>query len=255
VSISGQVDVTTLSRHLVGGTTIAPHRHEENQVVYASQGVLAVTTEDGSWMAPADRAIWVPAGVVHQHRAYGTTALHTVGVPVSTNPLRLAGPALLLVSPLLRELVVAYTGRPDDQTQTRRRLLAVLLDELRVNPLLSLHLPTARDPRLVDVCALLENDPADGRALAQLGAVAGVSERTLARLFREELGMTFPQWRTSLRLQLALRLLAEGASVTAVGGRCGWSSTSAFIDVFRRNIGATPGQVFRGDIPAALPPP
>lgn len=53
--------------------------------------------------------------------------------------------------------------------------------------------------------------------------------------------MTFPQWRTQLRLHQALRLLAVGTPVTAVAHRCGWSSASAFIDVFRRAFGHTPG--------------
>ncbi len=54
--------------------------------------------------------------------------------------------------------------------------------------------------------------------------------------------MTFPQWRTQLRLQHALVLLAEGHPVTAVAHRCGWSSASTFIDVFRRTFGRTPGR-------------
>ena len=73
--------------------------------------------------------------------------------------------------------------------------------------------------RLAAVCDLLLRDPADRRSLAQLGAAAGVSQRTLTRLFAQEMGMTFPQWRTQLRLHLALRLLAEGLPVTTVGHR------------------------------------
>ncbi len=91
---------------------------------------------------------------------------------------------------------------------------------------------------------MLDDDPADGRTLAQLAARAGTSDRTLARLCRAELGMTFPQWRTQLRLQRALLLLADGVSVTAVAHRCGWASASAFIDVFRRALGYTPGRAF-----------
>jgi AraC-like DNA-binding protein len=69
----------------------------------------------------------------------------------------------------------------------------------------------------------------------------GASDRTLSRLFRGDLGMTFPQWRTQLRLHSALVLLAERAPVTTVAHRCGWSSASAFIDVFRRTFGHTAG--------------
>jgi AraC-like DNA-binding protein len=53
--------------------------------------------------------------------------------------------------------------------------------------------------------------------------------------------MTFPQWRTQSRLYHALRMLADDVPVTAVAHRCGWSSASAFIDVFRRSFGCTPG--------------
>ena len=53
--------------------------------------------------------------------------------------------------------------------------------------------------------------------------------------------MTFPQWRTQLRLFQALKMLAEDVPVTATARDCGWSSTSAFIDVFHRAFGHTPG--------------
>lgn len=53
--------------------------------------------------------------------------------------------------------------------------------------------------------------------------------------------MTFPQWRTQLRLHAALIGLAEGQSVTRVAHACGWASTSAFIDTFKQAFGHTPG--------------
>ncbi len=54
--------------------------------------------------------------------------------------------------------------------------------------------------------------------------------------------MTSPQWRTRSRLHHALRLLADGAPVTVVAHRCGWSSAGAFTGMFRRPSGRTPGQ-------------
>ncbi|KUJ69592.1 AraC family transcriptional regulator [Streptomyces albus subsp. albus] len=226
---------------LPAGTGVDAHRHEEHQIVYAGRGVLSVTTDAGSWIAPATRALWIPAGTVHEHRAYGDTDLHLVGLPVRDNPLGLDRPAVLSVGPLLRELIIAYTGRPEDRGAERRRLRAVLLDQLRHSAEQPVHVPAARDPRLAAVCAVLREDPADSRTLAQLGAAAGVSERTLTRLCRAEFGMSFPQWRIQLRLHHALRLLAEGSPVTLVAHRCGWASSSAFIDVFRRAFGHTPG--------------
>ncbi|MFG2004604.1 AraC family transcriptional regulator [Spirillospora sp. NPDC048911] len=228
-------------RRLVPGGAIDAHRHDEHQIVYAARGVLSVTTDRGRWIAPATRAIWVPAGTVHEHRAYGRTDVHLVGLPVGTNPLGLDAPAVLAVGPLLRELIIEYT-RGEGEDAERDRLRAVLLDRLRHSPRHPVHLPSPRDARLAAVCALLNENPADGRTLAELGAQAGASERTLSRLFRAELHMTFPQWRTQLRLHHALILLADGTPVTAVAHRCGWASASAFIDVFRRTFGHTPGR-------------
>jgi AraC-like DNA-binding protein len=231
----------TRTQPLAGGAGIDAHRHDDHQIVYAGSGVLAITTDAGTWFAPGTRAIWVPAGTVHAHRAYGDLELHLLGLPASTNPLGLSRPTVLVVSPLLRELIRAYTRAPHDEGPERERLRAVLLDELRASPQRPVHLPEPTDPRLAAVCAALRRDPAGPSTLAALAADAGVSERTLTRLFRTELGMTFPQWRTQLRLYNALRMLAGGSPVTTVAHACGWSSTSAFIDVFRRAYGHTPG--------------
>ncbi|WP_405477245.1 AraC family transcriptional regulator [Streptomyces sp. NBC_00009] len=236
----------TRTQTLAAGERIDAHRHDDHQIIYAGSGVLAVTTDAGTWFAPGTRAIWVPAGCVHAHRAHGHLDLHLLGLPADVNPLGLDAPTVLTVSPLLRELILASTRGLHDASPAcspeGMRLRAVLLDQLRASPQQPLQLPTPTDPRLKVVCDLLYEDPADARPLAALGRASGAGERTLSRLFRRELGMTFPQWRTQLRLYHALRMLEEGEPVTAVAHRCGWSSTSAFIDVFRRAFGSTPGE-------------
>jgi AraC-like DNA-binding protein/quercetin dioxygenase-like cupin family protein len=231
----------TRTQRLTAGNPIGAHRHDDHQIAYAGRGVLTVITSAGSWVAPGTRAVWIPAGTVHAHEAHGTLELHLLGLPATDNPLGLDTPTVLAVGPLLRELIVAYTDTPKDDSPERTRLRAVLLDQLRASPLQPLHLPAPATPLLRTVCDMLRADPADPRTLAQLGRAVGASDRTLSRLFRSDLGMTFPQWRTQLRLHNALVLLAEKAPVTTVAHRCGWSSASAFIDVFRRTFGHTPG--------------
>ena len=53
--------------------------------------------------------------------------------------------------------------------------------------------------------------------------------------------MAYPQWRTNVRLLHAVILLCAGATVTETAQRCGWQTTSSFIDSFRRAMGLTPG--------------
>jgi AraC-like DNA-binding protein len=242
MEIRHQPVAPTSARRLAPHTGIDAHRHDDHQIVYAGRGVLSVTTGAGSWTVPATRAIWVPAGTVHSHRAHGALELHLVGLPADTNPLGLRAPTVLTVSPLVRELILACTRDPADDGPERRRLRAVLCDQLRVSPQQPLHVPTPTAPQLKALCDILHADPSDNRTLAALGRQVGASDRTLSRLFQADLGMTFPQWRTQLRLCHALVLLAENTPVTVVAHRCGWSSASAFIDVFRRVFGQTPGR-------------
>ncbi|MYW89419.1 helix-turn-helix transcriptional regulator [Amycolatopsis rubida] len=243
MSISSHLPAApTNIRDLAATAGIAEHWHDEHQIVYASSGVLAVHTDRSRWIAPAHRALWIPAGTVHSHRAYGVTRLHLFGFPQELSPLSVTEPTALAVTPLLRELLIAYTELGGDRsTPAGQRMRAVLFDQLALAPERPVRVPAAHDPRLVAVCQSLEADPSDSRSLEALGRTVGASARTLTRLFRADTGMTFPQWRTQLRLYHALRLLVEGRSVTSVAQLCGFATTSAFIDVFRRSLGHTPG--------------
>jgi AraC-like DNA-binding protein len=232
------------------GDVIHRHRHDEHQLVYVSQGLLAVRTEEGSWLASADRAIWLPARQWHEHRVYGAAAVHTLTFPVADAPLGDgARPTIVAAAGLLRELVMACT-EPDLPAAELGRLRAVLDDRLRRMHVQPLALPAARDPRLADACRLVERDLSTPRSTAWLAGRVGTSERTLARLFRSEFGTTYPQWRTSTRVFHAMIALAEGASVTQTAHRCGWATASAFVETFARTMGQTPGS-YRA---AARPP-
>ncbi|WP_230941457.1 helix-turn-helix domain-containing protein [Burkholderia cepacia] len=89
--------------------------------------------------------------------------------------------------------------------------------------------------------ALLD-DPSVSRTLDEWASQVGASARTLARLFVRETGLTYAQWRTRCRLLVAQAQLAEGASVTAVARAVGYASDSAFIAMYRRVYGKSPGR-------------
>lgn len=227
--------------------TIGWHYHDVQQLVYPSSGVLAISAAAGTWVVPPQRAVWIPAGVPHAHRAHGPVQLRTLAFspPAAADPPLPASPAVLEVSPLLREIIVALTGDGTPYTARQRTTMEqVALDQLRRVGQLPVRLPALADDRLRAIAALLRADPADERTLTELGSVVGASERTLSRLFRQEAGMSFPQWRTQFRLQHALVLLADRTPVTTTALACGWSNPSAFIETFRRSFGATPGKFY-----------
>jgi AraC-like DNA-binding protein len=237
--IRHQPTAPTHAYRRAGGDVIERHRHDNHQLVYVSTGVIAVQTQGGAWVAASDRGVWIPAGTWHEHRFFGASSFHSVGFPYDEPPLPTDAPAIVRVNSLLRELLVACTDRTLPPAEVRR-VRAVIQDQLRRARAQPVSLPTAGDPRLAEACALVGHDLSQPRSLAELARHAGTSTRTLARLFRTEFGMTYPQWRTNLRVFHAMIALAGGASVTETAHRCGWATTSAFIDVFRRTTGQTP---------------
>lgn len=191
-----------INRHLTGvmsvagGHRINRHWHQEHQIVYPASGVLAVTTDEGTWIAPPNRALWIPSGAGHEHRFYGPTQFHSVAFDPGVYPVELASPTVIAVSPLLRELIITCSDPGDLPEEEVARLRVVLIDQLRHSPEQALRLPTPHDERLAEACALVEEDLTQVWTVADLGRRVGASERTLTRLFRTDMGMTYPQWRT-----------------------------------------------------------
>ena len=228
------------------GHRIRRHRHPSAQLIYAAAGVMTVSTEHGRWVVPPQRAVWVPARETHAIRMTGTVQMRTLYL--DTAALRTApdGCCVVPVSPLLREAIlrVIRFAQPYALGGPDARLVAVVLDEIGAMRAAPLHLQMPRDPRLLAVTARLLADPADQRTLAAWSRSAGASARTLARLFRAETGMSFARWRQQARLLRALELLGGGAAVTEVALDLGYDSPSAFISMFRANLGTTPGRYF-----------
>jgi AraC-like DNA-binding protein len=231
---------------LPAGHVIRRHRHASAQLVYAASGVMSVITDQGRWVVPPQRAVWVPPRVPHGIRMAGPVAMRTLYL----DPRLLAEPpptcCVVQVSPLLRELILRamrFTA-PYSDAGPEARVVRVLADELETARVAPLHLPMPQDARLVRVARGLLADPADGRTLAAWTRAAGASGRTLQRRFRAETGLSFGKWRQQVRLLRALERLAAGAAVTEVAFDLGYDSPSAFVTMFRRALGTTPGRYF-----------
>jgi AraC-like DNA-binding protein len=224
------------------GFQMEAHFHVHGQLVYAASGLVATTTARGTWVAPANRVTWTPPRFEHSHRFYGSTDVRVVMIPAELCAALVTHPSVFAVSPLLREALLTLTNCRDRRTEMNERLRAVAIDELVEAPDRSLHLPEPRDDRLRAVTDLLRADPGQSTSLTELGRSAGASARTLSRLFREELGMSFQRWRTLLRIHHALIHLTTGRSVTDTAIECGWSNPTSFIDAFNGVVGQTPGR-------------
>jgi AraC-like DNA-binding protein len=241
-----QRPVAVFALDFAQGAATGRHAHPFGQLVQAAAGVMRVETDHGTWVVPPQRGVWVPAGLEHEVRMVTSVQMRTVYVlreALSRAPER---SCVVPVSPLLRELILeALTlPRPYPLGGSEERLFDVLLDHIRFEQILPLHLPLPPSGVLVPIVSALQRDPSDSRPLAAWAKKTNTSERTLARAFRQQTGLTFGVWRTQLRLLAALERLAQHHSVTDVALDSGYDSTSAFISVFRRHLGTTPARYF-----------
>ncbi len=229
------------------GFFIPPHKHDTPQLIYASEGVMTVETDDGAWVVPPERAVWVPVHVTHSIRMTGSVRMRTLYFEPAAAPLRREHCCVIQVSDLLRACIARFfqysATWPEGGIEDR--LVAVLFDELQVAPTAPLHLPMPRDARLLGVAVAFRDDTSLRRTVGDWARSAGTSERTFERLWSAEVGMTFGRWQKQARLLRSLEVLASEKSVTAAALEVGFETPSAFVAMFRRAMGTTPARYFR----------
>ena len=238
--------IIAIARNHDAAAETPPHTHPRGQLIYAEHGTLATTAATGAWVAPPNRAIWIPADVTHVTRVTGNTEVRSIFIRKDAIPDLPVRCAVVQVNSLLRELILAVAQLPAlyDEDGADGRLVEVLLDRVAILPEEPLHLPTPTSAKLRAIAANLAERP--DLPLAEASRFAAMSPRSFARHFLVETGLTFGAWQRQARLLRALELLGTGMSVGDVAFSLGYQSTSAFIAMFRQSFGSTPARYFEG---------
>jgi AraC-like DNA-binding protein len=247
--------VRVRARAMAADMHFEPHRHAWSQLAWCASGVVQVTAEqtrgmgdEVTFIVPPSRAVWIAPGVRHAVHVLEEAQLRTLYIDASVTPDGWSQCRVILVSPLLRELVQALEPASADALAREReaKLASLVLDEIALadSQALGVPLPHAQtgDKRLRALCEAVLHAPAQRGTLAEWAAEVGASERTIARLFREELGTSYQQWRQQAILAHALPMLARGAPVSHVAAASGYASDSAFTAMFKAAMGAPPSQ-------------
>ena len=239
--------VRSLGLRLPPGQRVTTHSHPWHQLVYATDGVVKVSTPTSTWVVPSHRAVWIPAGFPHGFSTIGAVRLQAVYLRPEQPSSLPETCRVLQVSTLLRELVLETlrVGLLSAAIPEEARFAAVLSDEIHRMQDAALQIPFPHDPRAIAVADRARADLGHPRPLAELALGSGASPRTIERLFVEETGMTFGRWLQQIRVMHALECLTSGESVTDAALSVGYESTSSFISVFKRTLGMTPGRYLR----------
>lgn len=237
------------ARALQADSHFEPHRHPWSQLAYCSAGVLQVTAQQSgggdeiTYIVPPSRAVWIAPGARHSVHVLEDAQFRTLYIDASATPDGWGGCRVIVVSPLLRELVGALDA-PGLAREREERLTHLALDEIAQADIHALGVPMpdaqAGDKRLRALCEAVLRSPAERGTLADWSTEFGASERTMARLFREELGITYQQWRQQAILAHALPMLARGMLVSHVAAASGYASDSAFTAMFKSAMGQPP---------------
>lgn len=235
--------VIALDDEYPAGFVDPPHAHDRTQILFASAGVMAVSTDETSFVVPPQRAVWIPAGRIHEVSCRDSVSLRTLylDAQLGREPLRCR---VFEVSSLLKALILEVVQfDPLYEVNGREgRIVGLLLEEIDRMPNAPYQVTMPSDPRLLRVCRAILEDPADGRDLDDWARVAGMGRRTFTRSFKKETGMGVAVWRQQARLMHALSLLSGGQSITQVSFEVGYDSPSAFTAMFHRTFGVPPSQ-------------
>jgi AraC-like DNA-binding protein len=241
------VSVSTLAWEYPRGYRVHEHAHGSDQLIYAIRGVMQVSAGSAVWLIPPQFGIWIPARTSHSIQMPSPVSMRTLYMRRGLVARLPAGCAVLHITPLLRELIVEAVRI--GELRRRNRLHCALGD------LLASHLETAspvpisltlpRDRRARAVADAVMGHPEERRTFAALCESAGAGVRTIQRIFRRETGSDFEFWRRQVRLMRAIELLVSGQSVKEVAYALGYRQPTAFVEMFRRALGATPAAWIR----------
>ena len=240
--------VVSAGSHLYEGERLVTgwHHHDEHQMEYAVGGVVEVETASAHYLLPPQRAVWIPAGLEHQATMNSNVQSIAVMFDPELVPYEGRSAAILSVSPLIREMIVYAQRWPinrlrsDSEADSFFATLGNLLLEAIASGGATLSLPTSDNSVVADAMAFTKEN-LQSVGIADVARAVSVSERTLRRLFHEEVGSS---WRTYLlraRMLKAMALLASpDQSVQETARVVGFQNASSFARAFTDYWGQTP---------------
>ncbi len=220
------------------------HSHGRGQLIYASTGVIVLSTPNGAWIAPPERAIWTPAGMPHSVRMVGAVSTRSLLLDEAAATVLGDAAVVIAVSPLVRHLLIAAAAIPAEYEISGRDglVMGLLVAELARAPRVALSVPFPASPKLAARCHVFLEAPDIHATIDSWSADLGMDRRAFTRAFRRETGMSFGEWRQQACLLEALPRLADGESVTAIALDLGYDSPAAFSTMFRRLLGVPPSR-------------
>jgi len=246
----------------MGEDGIQSHQHIKDQLLYTEGGLVHVKVQDTTYFLPARHYMWIPAGLAHSiHPGSKAVTMRNLYFPKVHGDEDFAGKAgIFPVNELLLQMLIFTRQWHGDILPEQKAAfgfisaLRLILPQLSQNQLL-LMLPIPTDKRLAQIIQHMDDFMQDGVLLPQLAQQFGFSERSLSRLFKANIGMSFVQYHTIQRMLKALQLLIDHKmEIKEVAALVGYDSIPTFSATFRKILGNSPSAYAKRKNSSSLKP-
>lgn len=237
--------VAAMAKSYPAGYVGYMHSHARAQLLYAASGTIKLSLDLGCWIIPPRRAVWLPAGYLHQTGTVGPLEMRTLYIREDACPPSAPTvPQMLAVSSLLHELILRAIEMPIeyDESGQDAHILTALMGEIDWTPIHPVSLPALQDVRLRRMEEMLLRKPGDRSTLAQWADRLAVSPRTLNRLLQRETDLSFQVWRDQVRAFAAIPMLTDGMPLVEIADALGYETAWSFTAMFKRVTGKAPSK-------------
>ena len=224
------------------------HRHPRAQLLFATAGVMRVTTEAALFTVPPGTGLWVPADTLHGVRMDGVVQMRALFLRADAAASGPAATTVIAVSPLLRELILTVCGEPVvwDARGPIRLVAALALHEIGragTRPAIAAGVPRSQAGSRGGGSGRRSGRSARSRSVCggrrRLGAHPGP---VVPRRNRHE----FPAMAAAVADDRGARPDRPRRSACQVAAAVGYASVPAFGAAFRETFGTTPAMVAPG---------
>ncbi|MBU2940553.1 AraC family transcriptional regulator [Lacinutrix sp. C3R15] len=236
--------------NLMGETFIEPHSHNKGQFLYTEGGVVHVKTDSRMYYLPARHYMWIPPGVRHAiYPSSPKVIMKNLYFPMAVNPSGFyKKEGIYPINNLLMELLLYTKNWNGDLIKSQKNKYAIVyafkaLIEQTVSKSLHLELPHPTDGRLINIIKYLTDNIQQEHLLPKLASNFSMTDKSLYRLFKKDLGMSFIKYYTQLRVFKSLEyLMNSDYNISEIANMVGYSSLPTFSNTFTKVMGKRPSE-------------
>ncbi|WP_294348316.1 AraC family transcriptional regulator [Sphingobacterium sp.] len=227
------------------------YKHKKARLLYAEGGIIHVFTATKHWYLPARFYMWIPANTTyHLESTSSRIPLYSFYFKeMADMPSVLSVPNIFLSNDLMREMFLFARDWAGGVSKTinyskyclLRAMMAIIPDTSSPIDAFPMQHPYPKSEKLKSVARYLNSNIDQSFTIEQIAARFGMSSRSLSRLFKEDMGISYVRFLRAIRIAKALELMSENNyTILEIAMRVGYNELSSFSNIFTRVTGIRP---------------